>query len=92
MRVKTRCAGVCAQYVGWAGTELGLGGGTTVSDLRGLLAAQAGGHGEMVVGADTGFPSQNGLTVGNGAAAPGRTVLQVGDVVTLMPPAGGGRG
>lgn len=92
MKVKTRLTGIFAQYVGWSEAELELAEGTTLSELLALLAAQAGEHGEMFVEADTGFPSHNVLTVVNGAAAPGRTVLVVGDVVTLMPPAGGGRG
>jgi len=64
--------------------------GARLSDLLASLAEQAGEHGYLFFDAQTGFPSLEVLTVVNGAASPGRTVLHDGDVVTLIPPAAGG--
>jgi molybdopterin converting factor small subunit len=90
MNVRVRLTGIYAQYIGWSEAEMELADGARLSDLLATLAEQAGEHGQMFFDAETGFPSLHVLTVVNGAASPGRTVLHAGDVVTLVPPAAGG--
>lgn len=81
---------IYTQYVGWSEVEMELSDGARLSGLLAVLAEQAGEHGNVFFDAQTGFPSLEILTVVNGAASPGRTVLRDGDVVTLMPPMAGG--
>lgn len=90
MKVKVRLTGIYAQYVGWTEAESELADGASLSHLLAILADQAGEQGEMFFEKQTGFPALDILTVVNGAASPGTTVLHEGDVVTLMPPAVGG--
>jgi len=90
MKVKVRLTGVYAQYIGWSEADMDLADGARLSDLLADLAERAGEHGRLFFDAQTGFPSLHILTVVNGAASPGRTVLHAGDVVTLVPPAAGG--
>ena len=90
MKIKIRLTGIYAQYLGWTKAEMALADGASLSDLLAILGEQAGQQGEKFFEKQTGFPALDIITVVNGAASPGTTVLHEGDVVTLMPPAVGG--